>query len=168
MKMKHVVGAVIALIVVALAIATVLIVPKRIDPGGGVIHFPFYQGTRTMDAAREMIYALGWQQKSEGGDSKQVTFRATDRNGKTVSLRFVYHIVGTKVVVTTEQNPQYSVEQITKELARRIGMHVDASPLPVAPSEAPTKRGASKGGAAVLWRAGPAWPALTDRERWVL
>jgi hypothetical protein len=27
------------------------------------------------------------------------------------------------------------------------------------------KRGAGKGGLAVLWRAGRAWPALPDRER---
>ena len=27
------------------------------------------------------------------------------------------------------------------------------------------KRGAGKGGFAVLWRAGRAWPALPDRER---
>jgi hypothetical protein len=30
----------------------------------------------------------------------------------------------------------------------------------------PNKRGAGKGGIAVLWRAGRAWPALPDRERW--
>ena len=30
----------------------------------------------------------------------------------------------------------------------------------------PNKRGAGKGGGAVLWRAGRAWPALPDRERW--
>ena len=29
------------------------------------------------------------------------------------------------------------------------------------------KRGAGKGGFAVLWRAGRAWPALPDRERYV-
>jgi len=29
----------------------------------------------------------------------------------------------------------------------------------------PNKRGAGKGGIAVLWRAGPAWPAQPDRER---
>ena len=29
------------------------------------------------------------------------------------------------------------------------------------------KRGAGKGGTAILWRAGRAWPALPDRERWV-
>jgi hypothetical protein len=28
------------------------------------------------------------------------------------------------------------------------------------------KRGAGKGGVAGLWRAGRAWPALPDRERW--
>jgi hypothetical protein len=28
------------------------------------------------------------------------------------------------------------------------------------------KRGAGKGGFAVLWRAGRAWPAPPDRERW--
>jgi uncharacterized protein YceK len=28
------------------------------------------------------------------------------------------------------------------------------------------KRGAGKGGIAVLWRAGRAWPALPDRKRW--
>jgi len=30
----------------------------------------------------------------------------------------------------------------------------------------PNKRGAGKGGLAVLLRAGRAWPALPDRERW--
>lgn len=29
----------------------------------------------------------------------------------------------------------------------------------------PNKRGAGKGGVAVLWRAGRDWPALPDRER---
>ena len=29
----------------------------------------------------------------------------------------------------------------------------------------PNQRGAGKGGFAVLWRAGRAWPALPDRER---
>jgi hypothetical protein len=28
------------------------------------------------------------------------------------------------------------------------------------------KRSAGKGGVAILWRAGRAWPALPDRERW--
>jgi hypothetical protein len=32
-------------------------------------------------------------------------------------------------------------------------------------STVPNKRGAGKGGLAVLWRAGRAWPALPDRER---
>ena len=32
--------------------------------------------------------------------------------------------------------------------------------------EWPNKRGAGQGGFAVLWRAGCAWPALPDRERW--
>jgi hypothetical protein len=30
----------------------------------------------------------------------------------------------------------------------------------------PNKRGAGKGGSAVLWRAGRAWPALPDRQHW--
>jgi hypothetical protein len=30
---------------------------------------------------------------------------------------------------------------------------------------APNKRGAGKGGFAILWRADRAWPALPDRER---
>ena len=30
----------------------------------------------------------------------------------------------------------------------------------------PNQRSAGKGGAAILWRAGRAWPALPDRERW--
>ena len=33
-------------------------------------------------------------------------------------------------------------------------------------SESPNKRGAGKGGTGVLWRAGRAWPALPDRERY--
>lgn len=33
------------------------------------------------------------------------------------------------------------------------------------PSERPSKRGAGKGGFAVLCHAGRAWPALPDRER---
>jgi hypothetical protein len=32
----------------------------------------------------------------------------------------------------------------------------------------PNKRGAGKGGFAVLWRAGRAWPALPDRERYAV
>jgi hypothetical protein len=30
------------------------------------------------------------------------------------------------------------------------------------------KRGAGKGGVAVLWRAGRVWPALPDRGRWAV
>jgi hypothetical protein len=33
------------------------------------------------------------------------------------------------------------------------------------PTMTPNARGAGKGGTAVLWRAGRAWPALPDRER---
>jgi len=137
MKIKQLIGAVIAVILVALAVFAVLIVPKRIDSRDGVIRFPFYQGTATMDATRDMVYALGWQQKSESGDRQQVTFRATDRNGKTVSFTFHYHIVGTRVVVSTEEASQYSVEEITRELARRIGMHVGGSALPIVVNKVP-------------------------------
>ncbi len=91
-----------------------------------------------MDAARDMIFALGWQHGSEGGNGKQVAFQATDRNGKGVTLNFRYRIIGTRVVISTEDYPQYSPEEITKELARRIGMSVDGDPLPEVEHDVPT------------------------------
>lgn len=117
-----------------------MIVPKRIDAGGGIIRFPFWQANLTMDAARDMIHDWGWRHESEGGDDKEVTFQATDQNGKGVSFRFLGVIVGTRVLVSTGENPQYSVEEITKELTRRIGMCVDGSPLPTVRNAGPNSR----------------------------
>jgi len=138
MKTKHVVGILIGLIIVAVGIFTVAVVPKKIDADAGVIRFPFYKGTSTMDTARDMIFALGWEHISEGGDGKHVTFRAADRNGKLVTLEFLFKLVGTKVLISTERDSQYSVEEITKELARRIGMRIHGNPLPEAPKNVPT------------------------------
>ena len=129
MKIEYVVGILIGLIVVAVGIFTITVVPKRIDADAGVIRFPFYQGTPTMDAARDMISALGWEHISESGDGKHVTFRAADQNGKVVTFDFIFNLAGTKVVVSTEEASQYSVKDITKELARRIGMRIDGDRL---------------------------------------
>jgi hypothetical protein len=130
MKTKYIIGTVGGLIVVAVALLITSVVTKQVYASSGVIRFPLYQSTPTMDAARDMIYALGWQLKSEGGDGNQVTFRTTDRDGKAVTFRFAYRIVGSKVLVSAEEKSQYSVREITQELARRIGIRTDGSPLP--------------------------------------
>ncbi|MFC1453290.1 hypothetical protein ACFLSJ_08115 [Verrucomicrobiota bacterium] len=138
MKKKQIVGTLVGMIAVVLVVLTVLIIPKRVDAEAGTIRFPFYQGTPTMDAARDMICALGWQHGSEGGDGKQVTFRATDRNGKAVAFTFTFHLVGTQVLISAEDGAQFPVQEITKELARRIGMSVGGAPLPEVEADVPT------------------------------
>jgi hypothetical protein len=151
MKRKKAVKIVTGLIAVAVGLLAITVIAKRIDATAGVINFPFYQGTRTMDATREMILAMGWEHRSESGRRERictfgcghgvkisnkdyVTFEAADQNGKVVTFKFIYNLVGTKVVVSTEEAFQYSVEDITKELARRIGMRISGDPLPEAKS----------------------------------
>ncbi len=129
MKTKYVARILIGLFVVLFGTVAITIVPKRMDANAGVIHFPFYQRTQTMDATRDMIYALGWNHKSEGGNGKKVTFEAEDLNGKLVTFDFIYKIASAKVMISVEDSSQYPAKEITKELARCIGMHIDGERL---------------------------------------
>ncbi len=130
MKKKHVYAAVGVAIAAVLCSLLVFVCGKSLDANAGTIRFPFYQGTATMDAARDMIFSLGWEHKSEGGDAKHVAFEAADKNGKTVTFDFMFGGGVAEVQISTENDSQYSVEEITKDLAKRLGMRVDGDPLP--------------------------------------
>ena len=109
------------------------VLPWRMDAAAGEIRYPFYKSTQTMDTARDMIFDLGWEHCSEGGTRDGVVFKASDRNGKMVTLDFDCRIVGNCVSVKTEAGAEYAAPEITKELARRLGLPVEGAPLPEAP-----------------------------------
>jgi hypothetical protein len=132
MKVKHAVVTLLGILVVLAAVCLVSIVTRRLDADAGVIRFPIYQGTETMDTARDMIYDLGWEHLSEASTNsgKTITFKAKDAHGSVVTFDFVYGLVTTHLAVSTEENPQHTKKQISRELARRIGLHVEGAPLP--------------------------------------
>jgi hypothetical protein len=142
MKAKYTTAAIAGLLLATLGTCAIALMSRRIDAGAGVIRFPFYQGTATMDSARDMIFDLGWTHVSESGTSTsgqrtRVTFEALDRQGKTVTLVFTLGLLASQVEIATDENSEYSRHEVTRELARRLGMRVEARPLSDATADLP-------------------------------
>ena len=134
MKNSRIIAVSLAAVVFLVAVFAAIVIPRRLNASAGIIRVPFYEIQKTMDAARDMIFALGWEHQSEEGDGKRVIFKAKDAKGKQVTFTFDFGFFGSRTQVAVETGTQYSVSEVTQELAQRIGMHVGGASLP-----APTK-----------------------------
>ncbi|MBN1867143.1 hypothetical protein JW916_07595 [Candidatus Sumerlaeota bacterium] len=135
----------IAVLVLVLLILAVAFWSQRLDAEAGMVRYRSFRlsgGTHFIDAARDMIYDLGWEHRSEEGTRHGVRLTAIDGNGKRIEFDFRLGLFRRSVLVVPEDGSQYTRSQIATELARRMGVAVDAAPLPE-----PGK--AARGGAAL-------------------
>jgi hypothetical protein len=115
-----------ALIVIVVA---VFVSSTLVDPNGGVITYSIFKGQEVMDTARDMIYEF-WGGASEsiisfdGGTRVAATFKAADGKGQPVifALQNRLWTLRGRGQITVAEGSEYSVEEITTELARRLGV----------------------------------------------
>lgn len=109
-------------------LALVFVLSTRIDPEGGVITYSIFKGQEVMDTARDMIHEL-WGSASEsgtsfdGGTREAVAFETVDGKNQPVVFAFESRLwtLRGRVRITVAEGAEYSVEEITAELARRLG-----------------------------------------------
>ena len=131
MKVKRTIFATIAVVIMIGCILTFKATSKSVDSDAGIVYFPIHKVTASIDASRDMHFDLGWTTRSEGGNDSGVTVSSVDQNGKKVSIDFENSIMGGKATVIVEAGSQYSRSEIATELARRIGVRVEAESLPI-------------------------------------
>jgi hypothetical protein len=130
MKVRHTIFTTIVVVLIVGCILTLKATSKSVDSDAGIIYFPVHKVTATIDASRDMHYDLGWTSRSEAGSDSGVTVSSVDQNGKKISIDFANGIMGGRATVIVEAGSLYSRSEITTELARRIGIQVEAEALP--------------------------------------
>ena len=99
----------------------------RYSEAAGIVHFLPFRGTKTMDAARQMVFDLHLQHRAEGGEGPGAgaCLEAIDSNNRHIK----FHVGLGKAVVDADPGAAFSTQELTRELARRIGIPTNSAPL---------------------------------------
>ena len=122
--------AIVGIVLIGGYILNTVLTSKKLDVAAGIVHYPIHRGTATIDASRDLHYALGWSNRSETGTDTGVSVSSLDSNGKQVTFDFKNHVLSGEATIVVEAGSQYSRLEIATELARRIGLIIDIAPLP--------------------------------------
>ena len=94
--------------------------------GLGSIRTSTFSTNDVMGAIREMYSERGWETVYARGTPESWTHIAKDKKGRQVVIRIKFDFLKSNTEVIMPDNPDYSITEITKDLASRLGI-VDQS-----------------------------------------
>ena len=122
-------GLLIVVFVVILFLNTAVYAKK------GVIKYPVFKSQHVSDTTRDMVVDLGWRVISEKGTTingkTTLVFTAQDHNKTLITFTFDLNYVASSVEIAAAAGSQYTLEEITNELGRRLGESTGSVLLPV-------------------------------------